>query len=524
MERKPSGIDERPEQLRPPVIRSEGFTDSERYLARLADRSFLNLWSYSSPYRDQKIGGAGDGKELCDLLVVCGEHVIIFSEKTIDWPSGDVEVAWSRWAKRAIRDSAKQTKGAERWLADFPERVFLDKACSVRFPIDLPANEIRQVHRVVVANGCAGACRDFTSGHSSSLKIILNIIGDNYWRMQGEICPLPFAIGDIDPEGSFVHVFNEAALDVVMSELDTVRDFTDYLSKKEDFVRSGKLREAYGEENLLAYYSTRINDEGDHDFVVDEKDAPVTIDHLHYSDLTKNPQYKAKKRADEVSYLWDRLIEAFTNHMLDGTSITLEGYDFDLRKNELAVRFMALVPRFIRRAHSEAVIGALEKGKRSDKFARVMMSPEGSKDNETAFFILTVKYLDWMEESGGYEKYREMRSGLSLIYARGLLERHAHLKRVVGISREPPHQGQGISEDMVYAEQHEWTDDERAVIRKDCENAGVLQNLNESRYQGEEFPTIDNIMIQISGARPSRPGLNRKQRRAQKARKRKDRR
>lgn len=524
LNRKPFGIDDRPEQLRPPVPKSEGGTDSERYLARLADRSFLNLWSYPSPYRDQKLGGSGDGKELCDLLVVCGEHIIIFSEKTIDWPSGDVETAWARWAKRAIRDSAKQTKGAERWLADFPERIFLDKVCSVPFPIDLPANGVRQVHRVVVANGSARACHEFTSGQSSSLKIIPSIVAGQHWRRQGESCPVPFAVGDIDPEGSFVHVFNEAALDVVMSELDTVRDFTDYLTKKEKFVRSGALEEAHGEENLIAYYSIRINTEGDHDFVVSDEEVPITIDHQHYSRLTNDPRYEAKKRADKISYLWDRLIEAFTNHMLDGTSITLEGYDFCLRKNELGVRHMALVPRHMRRSHSEAVAGALEKGKQTDKFFRVMMSPEGSKYNETAFFILTVKYLDWMEDRGGYEKYREMRSGLSMIYAQGLLERHAHLRRVVGISREPPGQGQGISEDMLYAEQQNWTDDERAAIKKNCKNAGVLQDLKERRYQGEEFPEVDNIMIEISGLHRTGPHLNRKQRRAHKAQMRKERR
>ena len=226
----------------------------------------------------------------------------------------------------------------------------------------------------------------------------------------GEIAP--FAVGDIDPDGSFVHVFNEAALDIILSELDTVRDFTDYLAKKAAFVRSGDLIEAHGEEDLLAYYAVRINDEGDHDFVIPGGQGPLSIDSQQYARFVSNPQYQAKKRADEISYLWDRLIEAFTDHMLDGTSITFEGREFDLRKNELGVRHMALVPRFSRRSHSEAISGALQKGKHSDKFVRVMMSPAEAKENETAFFILTVKYLDWMEAKGGYEEYRFVRSQL----------------------------------------------------------------------------------------------------------------
>lgn len=143
----------------PPVIKTEGVTASERYLAKLAEKSFLNLWSDPSPYRDQKPHGTGDGKELCDLLVVCGNHVIIFSEKTIDWPSGDLDIAWRRWAKRAIRDSAKQTRGAERWISEFPKRVFLDRDCTKPFPIDIPPEDVRQVHRVVVAKGTRQARR-----------------------------------------------------------------------------------------------------------------------------------------------------------------------------------------------------------------------------------------------------------------------------------------------------------------------------------------------------------------------------
>jgi len=349
---KPTGIDERPEQLRDPICKSEGSTVSERYLARLAERSFLNLWSWPNPYRDQ-------GKELCDLLVVCSKHIIIFSEKTIDWPSGDIETAWRRWSKRAIQASVNQIKGAECWLADFPKRLFRDKSCSDPFPIDLPSKAVRQVHRIVVANGSAPACHEFTSGQSASLKIVPGIVGDAHWKRQGGIGFVPFAVGDIDPDGSFIHVFNEAALDIVMSELDTIRDFTDYLAKKAAFIRSGNLKEAAGEENLLAYYATRINPEGTHDFVVETGKAPITIDHQHYSRFISDPRHHAKEQADEVSYLWDRLIKTFTGHLLAGTSITPKGQEFNLRKFEHAVQHMALVPRVFRRVHSEAVIDAL---------------------------------------------------------------------------------------------------------------------------------------------------------------------
>jgi hypothetical protein len=68
------------------VRRGEGITPSETYLAKLAERNFLNLWCYPNTFIDKKAAGKGDGKELCDLLVVCGDHVLIFSDKTVRWP------------------------------------------------------------------------------------------------------------------------------------------------------------------------------------------------------------------------------------------------------------------------------------------------------------------------------------------------------------------------------------------------------------------------------------------------------
>lgn len=354
MTKKPSGIDERPEQFRRPVVKEEGVTDSERYLAKLSDASFLNLWSYPSPYRDQKLGGKGDGKELCDLLVVCDRHVIIFSEKTIEWPSGDTNTAWCRWAKRALHSSSKQARGAERWIKEFPERIFLDRECTEIFPIDLPQQEDCIFHKVLVARGAKQACENYHGDGANSMSIKPCLVGNVHWSNQQKDVH-PFAIGDLEPSGSFVHVFDEVGLDVVLGELDTISDFTDYLEKRRAFIRSGDLFEAHGEENLLAFYATRTNSDDDHDFVLDGETTPITIGRDQYQKLIGDQRYKAKMQANRISYLWDVLIKQFTDRMLDGTSIKLDNFGFELRKNELGVRYMALQDRLSRRALGEGL-------------------------------------------------------------------------------------------------------------------------------------------------------------------------
>lgn len=518
----PSGIDDRPKQLRDPILKARGVTESERYLAKLGDKSFINLWSYPNPFRDKKSNDKGDGKELCDLLVVCDRHVIIFSEKTINWPNTEINIAWNRWAKRALEASVKQVRGAERWISNFPERIFLDKQCTVPFPIDFPSPNERIIHSVLVARGASQACKDHTNRNSGSLTICPSIQSSQHWSQNSGI--QPFSIGDIDPSGSFVHVFDEISLDMILYELDTILDFTEYLSKRQEFLRSGNLAEAQGEENLYAFYATKINKEGDHDFVCDDLPNPIFIDQQQYEQLISNERYIAKKRADQISYMWDRLIEIFTDRMLDGTSITLDGYEYELRKSELAVRQMALQPRLARRAHGEAVIGALEEGKKHNRFFRIMLPQSGSKGLKTAFFIQTLKYLEWMDKKFGYEKYRLKRTENALIFARGLLERHPHIEKVVGISREPPQEDQGVSEDLLYIEQSNWTDAEVKMIRRDCKKIGVLQrNLRQIPWNDSEFPDVLTINIDSSHENPFHTGLNRKERRARSARLKKNR-
>ena len=137
------------------IKRGIGFTPTENNLAALADKIFLNLWTYPNLF------GSG-GKELCDLLVVCGDDILIFSDKSIHWSSGvDVKVAWPRWYRKAIAESAAQISGAARYLRDHADQLFLDAACKERFPFALPPAERRRVHLIAVALGASEACAKY---------------------------------------------------------------------------------------------------------------------------------------------------------------------------------------------------------------------------------------------------------------------------------------------------------------------------------------------------------------------------
>jgi hypothetical protein len=136
-----------------PISRSDGLTCSEQYLERLCLRSFLSLWSYANVYREP-------GHELCDLLVVFRDDVLIFSDKYCEFPDGgNLGQDWSRWFRRTVLKSAKQACGAERWIRSFPNRLFLDPACTKPFPINLPEPASARFHRILVAHGASHRCQ-----------------------------------------------------------------------------------------------------------------------------------------------------------------------------------------------------------------------------------------------------------------------------------------------------------------------------------------------------------------------------
>jgi len=273
-----------------------GVTTSERYLDSLCKKSFLSLWSYPNLYRDQgRKNGRGDGKELSDHLIIFNEYVIIFSDKSCAFPdTGDVSLDWNRWYRRSIEESAEQVYGAERWLSKYPNRVFVDKSCTRRFPIPLKENS--RIHRIVVALNAASRCKLFFGNNGSgSLVVSTDVRG----------AEKPFHVGHVGGTRGFIHILDDVTLDIVMKELDTITDFTNYLSRKEALLRSGKFVIATGEEELLGHYLIHTNKQGDHDFDIDETFDGAFFTEGQWQSVTTNRQYLAKKAADRQSYAWD---------------------------------------------------------------------------------------------------------------------------------------------------------------------------------------------------------------------------
>ncbi|MCB9111438.1 MAG: hypothetical protein H6634_09310 [Anaerolineales bacterium] len=459
------------------IERPDGVTPSEKYLKRLCDRAFLSLWSYSGIFRDQKHGGKGDGKELCDLLVVFENHVVIFSDKYIEFPkSGNIQIDWSRWYRHAIKDSAKQIYGAERWIKLYPNRLFLDRKCTQRLPVTLPNVSNTIFHRVVIAHGIANECKNFFQGGSGSLLLSNRLVGDAHFQEN----PNPFVVGQVDPKKGFVHIFDDTTLDIILNKLDTVTDFVDYLSKKERFFANNRFEVvASGEEDLLAYFFRKLGKDGKHDFVLPSENLSLISLEGLWEDFIQSPQYRSQQDADKISFSWDALIEKFNRSILSGNQYYKNPSDIEFQ--EKTIRFLARESRTKRRLLSKALLGLLDKTPEKEFALRVVGPIE--EGDPYYVFMLFPRYEDL-----GTEEYRKLR--LDVLYSYCLVTRlkFKDAMDIVGFATESGNKIQFRSEDLIYYDGRNWTDEDQKNAEYFSNEHDLLKEVNEFRAKEYEFP------------------------------------
>lgn len=452
------------------INKNVGGNDSEKYLSKLCEKTFLSLWSYPNVYTDEgKKTASGDGKELCDLLVVFENHVIIFSDKDIAFKdSGDLKVDWSRWIKRAVIKSAVQLYGAETSLKERPGRLYLDAKCSVSFPIKVPKCEELIVHRIAVAKNASKRFQEY-SGGSGSLIICPRIVGEQHFDN-------PFMIGKPIADKPYVHIFDDVALDIILSELDTIGDFIDYLNKKEKFIASGGLNSAAGEEELLAWYYINAKDGREPGFYIDQGVSAVIVEGA-YESLKKLPQFVRGKKLNSESYFWDTCIESFSKHMLGGTILSEGDFSFDDMTRGL--RIMASERRFSRRILSKAIIEKVTSIPQGQRGVRVLISPE---NNDNGYVWLVVPIPEYCTSYADYRKYRKE---ILSIYCASTKLLFPDVKYIVGIATEP--MGGNGGEDMVFIDSTQWTEDDYDRARKDRDEFKILVPTNVKRTDGHDY-------------------------------------
>lgn len=333
-------------------------TPSEEFVSNLCEKSFLSLWSYSNPIRED------NKKELCDIIVVNLPDVLILSVKEIHIPNkGKPDVEEKRWMKRAIDDSAKQIYGAERAL-NRGVSILSGNGREIR----LPDPSERNTWRIAVAIGR----------------------GDHHGLFMGD-----FGSG-------FIHVFDEESVWLILNELNTISDFLRYLKSKEEYAKkSSTLMDT--EKDVLGYYLLNDRSLPDHE-------GTTIYETGIWEEYKKAPPYEEKKKADEDSYFWDYLIERFTFFLKENR---LEKYeDSSYEGTEESLRVLSKESRFMRRILSQAILEVLGQTEGDQIRARLLVSDRG--------IVYVIVVLDVTPDIENRRKYRNEMLHLRCIVARDM--------------------------------------------------------------------------------------------------------
>jgi hypothetical protein len=296
---------------------------SEEKLSSLAKKTFLSMWSYENPFYEQ-------GKELCDILVIFGNDVVIISDKLNQFGNHpEFAVNWKRWYKKAVSDSARQLRGARNHVRKFPEKIYVDAKVSSPLPLKLPPVGLMRIHLIAVANGCDDMCESISGRRS--LTIDTKCVGDES----------AFTVGCLGAGEDFLHVISTPALDAMFASFDTARDFIDYLDRKRDAM----LAEDWivqGEENLIGAYM--MSQPGNKPFCIPisvlpfENGARIVYSGIWEAYLASE-QRKYRDQFWAKSYLIDQLIEGVAEDYMNEKMVV--GQDQPISYHEEAFRLLA---------------------------------------------------------------------------------------------------------------------------------------------------------------------------------------
>ncbi len=279
-----------------------------------------------------------------------------------------------------------------------------------------------------------------------------------------------------------VHILESSNIDIILGELDTVYDFTSFIVEKETTIKRCDYLLYFGEHELLGkYFLSHDKDQNRYRIGPENPGCLITILDGHWNHLVELREYKNRKKANGISYLWDAIIQRTYQKALDGD---LYG-NTELRKATGPLCEMAREPRFIRRMLSEQLLDAIHN------------FPETNYDRERSIKFMSSFYKDRAyvflqmkrPRAGMSEnEIRLLRQEMIRIACGAARNKFPHLKVVIGIAIYPPKFTNDDSEDFILLDCSEWTEENYASYKRENKVFGFFSNARMTEGHVTEFP------------------------------------
>ncbi|MEX5498438.1 YecA family protein [Pseudomonas syringae] len=401
-----------------PILKEPSVNESERVLSAIVSNTFFSLWCYPSLFRS-----TGKGKEFADLTIYFNNTLVIFSDKGhVNFQEhNDIQLAWSRWYRAAVKESAKQLHGAESLVRNHPDKLFLNSKLEDPFPFDLTKPGLK-IHLVAVTGGIGQHAQRYYDSLGAGSRGTLVY---SYQAAEDYLLKKPFLVGDVDPRKTFVHVLDESGLKLLFEELCTPEDFIHFLDTKERVIRSGAFLSSAGEEETLASY---LQEESEHGF----GDLRVTAGYEGH--CFRIPEGEWKYYRQTVAYalrhahkknakLWNQIIARFADAITD--ACVGEAKDVPLLGHSDALQILASENLYSSSFLASSLFekfNQVPKGMRSARTA-----PSTAKPDRLYIFL----FFPWDDSFASYQEYREARRDCMQLYASVAMYKYQKAKEIL---------------------------------------------------------------------------------------------
>jgi hypothetical protein len=262
------------------------------------------------------------------------------------------------------------------------------------------------------------------------------------------------------------------SLDILLSELDTVSDLLAYLRWKEDLTENGRLERASSEPDLLAYYIERVRVTQNYRPTLPDGAVRLSVPAGTWERYETSEARQSRRQANESSRVIDRLVEQFNRNAFARTEhgASTPG----VAGLEKIMRFLSKEPRTRRRIIGDALETLLRETPADHFSAMTVVHPSEPGEPRYVLLLLSPHHRDTRVRD--YAEYRDFRLWMLSQYCRAVRYQFPDADDIVGIATDLT-QGTGRSEDAVYYDGRNFTDQDAIAAQDLIERTGALQSL-----------------------------------------------
>ncbi|MBP2281744.1 hypothetical protein H4V97_000062 [Flavobacterium sp. CG_23.5] len=243
----------------------------EDFVEFLAEKAYLKYWCFANPMDLE-----GDGKEICDFLILFYDTAIIISVKNY-YVNGN----YDRFLKKVIGKSTKQLFGAQR---KFKQRDKIKLKHEIQGEVEFDTKTFQNIFKITIS------------------------VGEDFEH---------YEFVDYHNEKGIVNIFNRETAGIIFNELDTIKDLVQYLKARETLLQLNNKKVCYcREKDLIA------------DFVTNAREfSPTLLDNFteetkviagKWENYIEQREVILKKLEDENSYFIDKMVKENILPMQDG--------------------------------------------------------------------------------------------------------------------------------------------------------------------------------------------------------------